>query len=209
MLISPFRNLTFLEFWHSCGEASLLSKSWSLKWRLALCYLLSWAFIDVTIGYDQGPILKMYFAFCVLGILWRVVLTLHVPTSEMELVSSSSPLQPFDDVIADDDQAFIHTTLSQFFILALRDSYDEESRLLTPPTPSIQNSNWCACFRIFSVSHFGTLGLLWWRVLTLDSSNSRYPKLRLMCLFWNFQHFAFWHFGTHMMKSLDSWLLHS
>jgi hypothetical protein len=67
------------------------------------------------------------------------------PNSEMELVSSSYSLQLFDDVTIDGYQVLIHIMLSQFHISAFRISElqgfcEEESRLLTPPTPNIQNS---------------------------------------------------------------------
>ena len=58
-------------------------------------------------------------------------------------------------------------------------------------------------FRDFGVSHFGTSGLLWWRVSTLDSSNSWYPKFGLM---WLFQDFGVSHFTSSYREFLP-WLL--
>ena len=55
----------------------------------------------------------------------------------MELAASIYLLQFFDDVTTGSEQALIHKALSQFRVSALRDSYDEESRVLIPPSPNI------------------------------------------------------------------------
>ena len=73
-----------------------------------------------------------------------------------------------------------------FRISWFRDCCDQESRLLTPPTPGIQNSEMelflsklllLCLFRDFRILDFATPGLLCWRVSTLDFSISQHPKL--------------------------------
>jgi hypothetical protein len=55
----------------------------------------------------------------------------------MELVSSSSSLQLFDDVTSDGDQGLHQKGVFTFRISKFQESFDEESQLLTLPTPSI------------------------------------------------------------------------
>jgi hypothetical protein len=108
----------------------------------------------------------------------------------MELVSSSSSLHLFDDVTSDGDQG-LHQKgvftfcISAFLISEFQDSFDEESQLLTLPTPGIRTSEmesdkWCTLLMIrrfrslcdFTYRDFDILD-----VRVLDNSKSRYPKI--------------------------------
>jgi hypothetical protein len=133
----------------------------------------------------------------------------------MELVSSSSSLQLFDDVTTGGDQG-LHQKgvftfrISAFRISELRDSFDEESQLLTLPTPSIRTSEMesdqrstllmirrSRSLRDFTYRDFGILD-----VRVLDNSTSRSAKLRNGVRS-TFRLFALRNFGIPVVRVLD------
>ena len=135
----------------------------------------------------------MYFVFRISGILWWVVSTLHVPKSEMELVSLSSSLQLFDNVTTGGDHSLIRKWISMFhhFSILVAKCFDT-------PTPGIWNQHQKV---FFAFQHFGIPAFL---VMKCFDS----PSLGI----WNLHKKVFWRFtfrdfGTSVMKSLDSWLL--
>jgi hypothetical protein len=108
----------------------------------------------------------------------------------MELVSLSSSLQLFDDVTSSGDQGLHQKDVFTFRISAIhisefRDSFDEESQLLTLPTPSIrtfemESDQWSTLLMIrwsIYLSDFTYRDLDILDVRVLDNSKSRYPKL--------------------------------
>jgi hypothetical protein len=135
----------------------------------------------------------------------------------MLLVSLSSSLLLFDKMTTDGDQGLHQKCVFTFRISAFcisedRDSFDEESQLLTLPTPGIQTSEmesdqwstllmirWSRSLRDFAYHDFNILD-----VRVLDNSKSRYPKLRNGVVSTEFRRFSFHHLGTPMVKSLNS-----
>jgi hypothetical protein len=117
----------------------------------------------------------------------------------MELVSSISSIHLFDDVTTGGDQGLHQKGVFTFRISEFRDSFDEESQLLTLPTPGIRTSEmesdqWSTLLMIrrsrslrdFAYRDFGILD-----VRVLDNSKSRYPKLQNGVGSTTFRRFAF------------------
>jgi hypothetical protein len=130
----------------------------------------------------------------------------------MELVSSISSLQLFDDVTSSSDQGLHQKGVFTFRISKFQDSFDEESQLLNLPTPGIrtfemESYQWSTLLMIrrsrslrdFSYHDFDIL-----YVRVLDNSKSRYPKLQNGVRSTAFRHFSFHHFGTPVVKSLGA-----
>ena len=110
----------------------------------------------------------------------------------------------------DSDQGLHQKGVFTFRILQFRDSFDEESQLLTLPTPGIQTSEmesdqWSTLLMIqrsrslrdFIYHDFDILD-----VRVLDNSKSRYLKLQNGVGSTTFFHFSFRHFETRVVKSL-------
>jgi len=171
-------HFSVLVFRHSCGEVFRHSNSQYLELWSGVISHSAKLFVDV-------PVLGfLHFAFCEFGTPVMKILDSWL----LQLPISRTPKWSYFLVCETLCWCACFRILA-FLISRLRDSCDEESRLLTPANPSIwnfemelfpslQNSLLMCLFQDFGVSHFTTLGLLWWIVSTLDSSSSRYLKLR-------------------------------
>jgi hypothetical protein len=118
---------------------------------------------------------------------------------------------------------YVVCDISRLRVSRFRDSCDEESSLLTPPTPGIRNSGMeSLSFHDFGFRDFGTpyfpspgIRLFMMRVFVISISRypkSRYPILQMESDQWStissnqrlrsFRHFAFHDFGTPVDESL-------
>jgi hypothetical protein len=127
-------------------------KSNSIPSNIFLINLHRWIINDVSHAYFSIS------QFDISTFLWRGILTLQVAISEMEIsfvLPPPSSLRRFDHRLLPGANSEHACRISQ-----LRDSCDEESLLLTPPTPSIRNSEMeyllMCLFRDFRVSHFAS-----------------------------------------------------